>query len=123
MFFCSSQQLGDENRELRLQTDRLTAENLEKDNLIQTLKGQVVQVQTAGGSTRQDAERIQVLEHQVQLCTEDFESERHDRERAQAKIEELEQELKIVRRQVRLCDLGHSDVYITLLTINTSISR
>ncbi len=46
------------------------------------------------------SKRIQMLEHQIQLCTEDFESERRDRERAQSKIEELEQELRIVHRQV-----------------------
>ena len=41
-----------------------------------------------------------MLEAQVQIFTEDFEQERKDRERAQAKCAELEQELELVKRQV-----------------------
>lgn len=93
--------VADENRELRLKLDRMMAEAMEKDAQIRNLQDQLVRKPATGGAgSRQDAERIQMLEHQVQLCTEDFESERHDRERAQTKIEELEQELRIVRRQL-----------------------
>ena len=92
--------LADENRELRLQMDRTMAASLEKDNVVKGLQERLTQTQATGGNNNQDAERLQMLEHQVQLCTEDFESERHDRERAQARVEELEQELRIVRRQL-----------------------
>uniref|UniRef100_A0A8C4QBM3 Uncharacterized protein n=1 Tax=Eptatretus burgeri TaxID=7764 RepID=A0A8C4QBM3_EPTBU len=38
------------------------------------------------------AEMILMYEQQIQVCREDFESERQDRERAQARVEQLEQE-------------------------------
>lgn len=57
---------------------------------------------SAGGLQRQeDKDHIRMLEAQVQIFTEDFEQERKDRERAQAKCAELEQELDLVKRQVR----------------------
>lgn len=48
----------------------------------------------------EDRDRIEILEAQVQICTEDFESERRDRARAQQRIDELMQDMTILQRQV-----------------------
>lgn len=44
-----------------------------------------------------------MLEYQVFLCKEDFQLERKEKEQAYAKISDLEQELRIVHRQVCIC--------------------
>jgi hypothetical protein len=45
------------------------------------------------------SEKVQILEMQLLVNREDFESERKDRERAQSRIAELEQELERYRPQ------------------------
>ena len=54
--------------------------------------------------------RIQMLEAQVTIYSEDFASERRDRERAQATIQELESELELYKEHVsyRTMLLKHS---------------
>ncbi|XP_051240967.1 TNFAIP3-interacting protein 2 isoform X1 [Dicentrarchus labrax] len=49
---------------------------------------------------RQDRERIQTLEQQVLIYTEDFKSERADRERAQGQIEDLKEQVNQLKRQL-----------------------
>ncbi|XP_041789405.1 TNFAIP3-interacting protein 2 isoform X1 [Chelmon rostratus] len=49
---------------------------------------------------RQDQERIQTLEQQVLIYTEDFKSERADRERAQGQIEDLKEQVYQLKRQL-----------------------
>lgn len=49
---------------------------------------------------REHRERIHMLEEQVKICTEDFQCERRDRERAQTRISELEEELTLAKTQV-----------------------
>ena len=78
------------------------------EDTVKTLQEQVHALSTsslssaAGGIQRQeDKDHIRMLEAQVQIFTEDFEQERKDRERAQAKCAELEQELELVKRQVQ----------------------
>uniref|UniRef100_A0A3B4A7E5 TNFAIP3-interacting protein 2 n=1 Tax=Periophthalmus magnuspinnatus TaxID=409849 RepID=A0A3B4A7E5_9GOBI len=54
---------------------------------------------------RHDTERIQMLEQQVLIYTEDFKSERNDRERAQGQIQGLKEQLrqlKHLHRQVKV---------------------
>ena len=43
---------------------------------------------------------VRVLQAQVQICTEDFESERRDRERAQSKVTRLEAEISKYKKEV-----------------------
>lgn len=43
---------------------------------------------------------IDALKAQIQICTEDFESERKDREKAQDKLSQAEQDNQNLRRQV-----------------------
>ncbi|XP_070683861.1 TNFAIP3-interacting protein 2 isoform X2 [Pempheris klunzingeri] len=49
---------------------------------------------------RQDQERIQTLEQQVLIYTEDFKSERADRERAQSQIQDLKEQVHQLKRQL-----------------------
>lgn len=49
---------------------------------------------------RKDRERIQTLEQQVLIYTEDFKSERADRERAQGQIQDLKEQLNQLKRQL-----------------------
>ncbi|CAH1784525.1 unnamed protein product [Owenia fusiformis] len=50
------------------------------------------------GTNMQSIGKVEALEHQVELFRQDFESERRDRERAQATIETLREELAIANR-------------------------
>uniref|UniRef100_A0A3B4A7D7 TNFAIP3-interacting protein 2 n=1 Tax=Periophthalmus magnuspinnatus TaxID=409849 RepID=A0A3B4A7D7_9GOBI len=58
---------------------------------------------------RHDTERIQMLEQQVLIYTEDFKSERNDRERAQGQIQGLKEQLRQDQDIVPLCrvHIGH----------------
>ncbi|XP_007903442.1 TNFAIP3-interacting protein 2 [Callorhinchus milii] len=70
-----------------------------------------------------DWERMQMLEHQVMVYTDDFRSERADRERAQSRIQELEEELANLKQQLlrkqetrnsavhHQAPLGHMNMY------------
>ncbi|XP_022594101.1 TNFAIP3-interacting protein 2 isoform X1 [Seriola dumerili] len=49
---------------------------------------------------RQDQERIQTLEQQVLIYTEDFKSERTDRERAQGQIQDLKEQVHQLKQQL-----------------------
>ncbi|XP_061626598.1 TNFAIP3-interacting protein 2 [Phyllopteryx taeniolatus] len=47
-----------------------------------------------------DRERIQMLEQQVLIYTEDFKSERADRERAQGRIQDLKEQIRYLKQQL-----------------------
>ncbi|XP_028255064.1 TNFAIP3-interacting protein 2 [Parambassis ranga] len=49
---------------------------------------------------RRDQERIQTLEQQVLIYTEDFKSERADRERAQGQIQDLKEQVSQLKQQL-----------------------
>ncbi|XP_058495561.1 TNFAIP3-interacting protein 2 isoform X2 [Solea solea] len=49
---------------------------------------------------REDRERIQTLEQQVLIYTEDFKSERTDRERAQSQIQDLKEQIYQLKQQL-----------------------
>ncbi|XP_029986875.1 TNFAIP3-interacting protein 2 isoform X2 [Sphaeramia orbicularis] len=49
---------------------------------------------------RQDQERIQTLEQQVLIYTEDFKSERADRERAQGQIQDMKEQICQLKQQL-----------------------
>lgn len=67
-----------------------------------TLREQLENQQLAvrQGPSSVDRDHIQMLQQQVQVFKEDFESERKDREAAQQRISDLENELQITRTQV-----------------------
>lgn len=44
-----------------------------------------------------NSESIEALKHQIQICTEDFEYERSDREKAQHRISQLEEEMRQIK--------------------------
>ncbi|KAJ8281035.1 hypothetical protein GJAV_G00062640 [Gymnothorax javanicus] len=52
-------------------------------------------------SRKQDQERIQTLEQQVLIYTEDFMAERADRERAQSKVQNLQEEVLHLKMKLR----------------------
>ncbi|XP_064201256.1 TNFAIP3-interacting protein 2-like [Anguilla rostrata] len=53
---------------------------------------------------KRDGEHIQMLEHQVLTYVDDFKSERADRERAQSKIQDLEEKVMQLKLQLRVQD-------------------
>ncbi|XP_066574214.1 TNFAIP3-interacting protein 2 [Amia ocellicauda] len=55
-------------------------------------------------SRKRDSERIQMLEQQVLIYADDFKSERADRERAQSKIQDLQDEILRLQLQIRRQD-------------------
>uniref|UniRef100_UPI00398EA296 TNFAIP3-interacting protein 2 n=1 Tax=Pristiophorus japonicus TaxID=55135 RepID=UPI00398EA296 len=63
----------------------------------QQLREELEAARVAGGAVR---ERMQMLEQQVLVYKDDFKSEREDRERAQSRIQELEEELASLRLQL-----------------------
>lgn len=60
-------------------------------------------------------ERIQLLETQLVMYHEDFQTERKDRERAQNKVQEMEEQLEALRRQPVMTNLVHFYFYLELL--------
>ncbi|XP_069798245.1 TNFAIP3-interacting protein 2 [Narcine bancroftii] len=79
---------------------RLTGcrDGLEKEKATgQQLREQLRELRASNGATR---ERMQMLEQQVLVYKDDFGSERKDRERAQSRIQELEEELARLRLQL-----------------------
>ncbi|XP_013413051.1 TNFAIP3-interacting protein 1-like [Lingula anatina] len=68
----------------------------QKEQRIRQLEAQLRERQ--GG----DKDVVEALKQQILLCTEDFEAERRDRERAQGKIFDLETELQLLRRQLEM---------------------
>lgn len=73
-------------------------DGLDKERTVShQLRKQLNDLQAVGRLTR---ERVQMLEQQVLVYKEDFRSEREDRERAQSRIQELEEELARVGLQM-----------------------
>ncbi|XP_067885333.1 TNFAIP3-interacting protein 2 [Heterodontus francisci] len=73
-------------------------DGLEKERVtIQQLREELQGAQAAAAAAR---ERMQMLEQQVLVYKDDFKSEREDRERAQSRIQELEEELARLRLQL-----------------------
>lgn len=73
---------------------------------IRALKEELATFKTFGGpnipvTSGDSMEIINALKAQIQICTEDFESERRDRERAQSKRILLEAEVDQLRKEVR----------------------
>lgn len=82
--------------------DQLRHQLETSEGQVRTLLQQVDQLrrQSSGPSGRGDqSEVIEALKAQVQICTEDFESERKDREKAQNKVVRLEGELSQLRKE------------------------
>ncbi|XP_067838522.1 TNFAIP3-interacting protein 2 isoform X2 [Heptranchias perlo] len=71
-----------------LEKERATAQQLRKE---------LESARAAGGAAR---ERMQMLEQQVLVYKDDFKSERQDRERAQSRIQELEEDLARLKLQL-----------------------
>ncbi|XP_074550870.1 TNFAIP3-interacting protein 2 isoform X2 [Halichoeres trimaculatus] len=61
------------------------------------------------GMRRQDRERIETLEQQVIIYTEDFKSERADRERAQGQVEDLKEQVHELKRQLHKQEAGREN--------------
>ena len=92
-------QLEDDNHQLRRQNAELKFREEELQAAVARLQ---IKVQSHTRDQHQSAsslERIQLLETQLVMYHEDFQTERRDRERAQSKLQELEQQLETLRRQ------------------------
>ncbi|XP_060690558.1 TNFAIP3-interacting protein 2 [Hemiscyllium ocellatum] len=73
-------------------------DGLDKERVtIQQLRDEL---QTAQAAEAAANERVQMLEQQVLVYKDDFHSEREDRERAQSRIQELEEEMACLRLQL-----------------------
>ena len=102
------EQIEDENRHLRQELEQHRQKVHSQDQTIAALQSQVESLKSSASqrqgptSSREDKEIIDMLKAQIQICTEDFQSERRDRERAHQKLSEVERELALTKRQVRL---------------------
>lgn len=84
--------------ELRQTHQELVQLNEEK----QMLHNRVASItETNGDVSSSAANTIEALKAQIQLCTEDFATERRDREGAQSRIIQLQTEVEQLRREVR----------------------
>ncbi|KAF5902169.1 TNFAIP3-interacting protein 2-like [Clarias magur] len=73
--------------------------------------------------TQRSKERIQMLEQQVLAYIEDFKSERADRERAQSKIMDLQDEVARLQTQIRAQASGQFNLVITQNSREATPSR
>ena len=102
-------QIEDENRHLRQELAETQQKVQSQDQAIIALQSQLESLsanQRLGptSSSREDKETIDMLKAQIQICTEDFQSERRDRERAHQRLSEVERELTLTKRQVRMAE-------------------
>ncbi|XP_041079371.1 TNFAIP3-interacting protein 2-like [Polyodon spathula] len=75
--------------------------------LNQLLEDKMKECNRFSSETRKtDRERIQMLEQQVLIYKDDFKSERADRERAQSKIQDLQEDIVRLELQLRRQDAG-----------------
>ena len=91
--------VSEEKTMLEEQNRSLSTQLRNHKDIIARMKEQIsIQSDT---SVNEYTERINMLEHQVRICAEDFETERKDREKAQAQIALLQNELKSAQEQLR----------------------
>lgn len=83
-----------ENQRLRMEVSELRKKYQETEEVIFSLTRQREQ-------TSSDPERISMLETQLQIYQEDFESERRDRKMEHDRMVEMEQQVGILMRQVQ----------------------
>lgn len=71
------------------------------NGVISSLRNELQEIKRrmTSGSALESSETINALKAQIRICTEDFESERRDRERAVAKISKLEHELERCKKE------------------------
>ncbi|XP_061686237.1 TNFAIP3-interacting protein 2 [Syngnathoides biaculeatus] len=65
-----------------------------------------------------DRERIQMLEQQVLIYTEDFKSERGDRERAQGRIQDLKEQIRHLKQQLHKQGAGRETREVPLCHVH-----
>ncbi|XP_060072951.1 TNFAIP3-interacting protein 2-like [Ylistrum balloti] len=89
-----------EEEKRRLETELLERNQtlIEQTTEVERLKNEL-ELSHHGSGTRSDVEILDALKAQIQICTEDFESERRDREKAQSRVSTLEAELQKVRME------------------------
>ncbi|XP_052227618.1 optineurin-like isoform X2 [Dreissena polymorpha] len=114
--------LTGEIEEIKRQRTRLTRDyELSKRDMenaagqITALKKEIAELSKSGHRKQRESESetINALKAQIQICTEDFESERRDRERAQNKLGRLENEIEHLRKE-------NASLKRTLETFNSS---
>ncbi|XP_045190567.2 NF-kappa-B essential modulator-like [Mercenaria mercenaria] len=81
--------------------DRFKRELENANGVIITLRNENHELKrlAESGSSHESSETINALKAQIRICTEDFESERKDRERAVSKASRLEHELERLRKE------------------------
>lgn len=80
-----------EKKQLEQELQERNRHLIQQSEQIDRLQAQLANNQ---GGHHSDTETIEALKAQIQICTEDFESERRDREKAQEKLDRVEKELK-----------------------------
>ncbi|XP_069139944.1 uncharacterized protein [Argopecten irradians] len=88
----------EEKRRLEAELTERNQTLIEQTTEVERLKNELEHAHHSAG-TRSDVEILDALKAQIQICTEDFESERRDREKAQSRVSTLEAELQKVRME------------------------
>jgi seryl-tRNA synthetase len=81
-------------------------QNLDRANSqlnAQRTENQQLQRNLQGARNQESSEIINALKAQIRICTEDFESERADRQRAHEKLNRQKQETERLRKEVGFC--------------------
>ncbi|VDI32049.1 uncharacterized protein LOC143072436 [Mytilus galloprovincialis] len=94
------QKLEREKKQCQEELDERNQQLIEKSSELMRLQNDVEcgNLGHDDGHLRSDVETISALKAQIQICTEDFESERKDREKAQNRVAELEAEVSQYKR-------------------------
>lgn len=93
------QKLEQEKKHLQDELDERNQQLISKSTELNRIQQDMQAFQGSDdGHIRSDTETISALKAQIQICTEDFESERRDREKAQNRVTELEAELAQFKR-------------------------
>ncbi|XP_023930066.1 TNFAIP3-interacting protein 2-like isoform X2 [Lingula anatina] len=107
MLLKYKQKLQNAEDEKQKVEEELMAERREKVALRETVQALTARVdelehQAQYSRASQSGDDVDILKTQIQIFKDDFEQERRDRETAQGKVHELEDELRIVKQQLEM---------------------
>lgn len=98
-----NQELSQLNDRHHFEVQRLSEQNRSLENQVRQLKQAITHLEgqrSSGGMSQEQSDRMHALEGQVQEFSEAFQQERRDREKAQAKLSDLEETNYILKAQV-----------------------
>lgn len=92
------QSLENQKKELDTKLNEALTYNSHLTQEVEKLREEV-NSRREGTCLSSNSESIEALKHQIQICTEDFEYERSDREKAQHRISQLEEEMRQIKAE------------------------